>query len=159
MAAIEDVIAYIAEKYPHKHELSNARVTKLVYLSDWKHSLESGRQITGINWYFDNYGPFVWDVKEAAERHPELFDLSYNTNMFGSKKLMFKLKDDSYSPSLTEQEKAAVDHVIEVTRGLYWNDFIKLVYSTYPVTSSDRYSLLDLPAKAREYQSARSESA
>jgi len=65
MAAITDILAYILNRYPHAQEMSNARITKMVYLADWKHAIDSHRQISSINWVFNNYGPFVWDVKNA----------------------------------------------------------------------------------------------
>lgn len=153
MASLKDVIAYLLQNYPSKHELSNARVTKLVYLSDWRHCLKNERQITDIDWYFDNYGPFVWDIKETVDSHPELFIVVQTNNIYGSPKNLFELKDKHYHPVLNDDEKSALDHIIKVTKPLYWNDFIKLVYSTYPITSSDRYSKLNLSEKAVEYQS------
>ena len=54
MAKLVDVIAYIIKRYPSSlaDELSNARLTKLVYLSDWKNCLTNDRPISSINWYF-----------------------------------------------------------------------------------------------------------
>ena len=69
MANLKDIIAYILQNYPSnmKHELLNARVTKMVYLADWRNCVRSKGQVSDIKWYFDNFGPFVWDVKKAAE--------------------------------------------------------------------------------------------
>lgn len=151
MNQIRDLIGYILKHYPAKHELSNARVTKMVYLADWKHAFEKGSQITGIEWYFDNYGPFVWDVKNEAERHDSLFDIENVPNMYGSKKTLYKLKNKDFEPNLSNDVKKILDHVIEKTAPLYWDDFITLVYSTHPIMTSERYTSLDLVAKAKEY--------
>ena len=132
-------------------ELSNARLTKMVYLADWKHALENGTQITNIDWYFDNYGPFVRDVEATALKNPQLFKVHSTTNMYGQYKKTFSLKDEGYAPNLKRSELDALDHIINVTKILYWKDFIKLVYSTHPIASSERYTHLDLPEKAREY--------
>ena len=35
MAKLVDVVGYLCEHYPHKAELSKARLTKMVYLADW----------------------------------------------------------------------------------------------------------------------------
>lgn len=152
MAKLQDVLAYILQRYPHKGELSNARVTKMVYLSDWKHVLENGHQISPIRWYFDNYGPFVWDVKHAAEANPFLFELKQTSNPFGSTKVLLACADEDYAPALSASEQAAVDHVIRTTQPLTYADFIGLVYSTYPIVSSERYSWLDLEKAAQEYK-------
>jgi hypothetical protein len=44
MATLGDVMAYLCEHYPHKDDLSKARLTKLVYLADWKSAIERGNR-------------------------------------------------------------------------------------------------------------------
>jgi hypothetical protein len=154
MAHLRDVIAYIIKSYPAalRHELSNARLTKMIYLADWHQAINHRRQISNIEWYFDNYGPFVNDVKKEAEKHSDLFDVNSDKNMYGQKKAVFSLKNENYQPELNVEERASIDRVVEATRKIYWDDFIKLVYSTHPITSSERYSCLDLVGKAEEYR-------
>ncbi|WP_018445489.1 Panacea domain-containing protein [Rhizobium gallicum] len=151
MAELHDVMAYLIQNYPATHELSNARLTKMVYLADWRQAISQGKQITPIQWYFDNFGPFVRDVETTAAFRDDLFSVDLGSNMYGQPKKSFSLRDPSYRPTLSASEKAALDHIIEVTKRLYWNDFIKLVYSTHPIASSERYSYLDLVKKASEY--------
>ncbi len=38
---LRDIMLYICDKYPQKRDLSNARLTKLIYLSDWKNILKN----------------------------------------------------------------------------------------------------------------------
>lgn len=156
---LTSLMAYILKKYPaaHNDDLSNARLTKLVYLADWKNALENDEQISGINWYFDNFGPFVNDVENAARENTELFEVQNKTNYYGSPKKVFSLKKNDTAITLSEKEKLAADHVIEVTKKLFWGDFIKLVYSTYPISSSERYSFLNLVEKARKYREVNAE--
>ena len=151
MAMLKDIIAYILGVYPYKSELSNARVTKMVYLVDWRHAITSSSQVSTIHWYFNNYGPFVWDVKDVALACPELFAVVETTTVYGTPKTLLNLKDDDYIPQLSEEECKSIDHVIENTKDLSWDAFIRLVYSTYPVASSERYTYLNLKEKAREY--------
>lgn len=152
MAVLTDIIAYLLREYPHKHELSNGRVTKMIYLADWKSVLLRGQQVSDINWYFDNYGPFVWDVATLVRDQPDLFDSQLTSNAYGGEKLLLRLKDECYTcPSLSAADREALDFVMQQTAAKNWNDFIKLVYSTYPIISSDRYTKLDLKAKGREY--------
>lgn len=153
MADLKDIIGYILQQYPHKSELSNARVTKMVYLADWKQMLNDRHQISGIDWYFDNYGPFVWDVKRAVDDNKDVFDIVHTMNGNGGTKTLFSLKPGkNNSFQLNDCEKKAIDAVIDNTKSLYWDDFITFVYSTYPVASNERYSSLDLKKAADEYQ-------
>jgi len=152
MASLKDVVAYLLLSYPDKDALSNGRVTKLVYLSDWRHVLIEGKQITSVEWIFDNFGPFVWDVMETARAHPDLFRIEQTETVLGSPKRVLRCIDTEYRPKLGVSERAAIDHVIKATLTLSWEAFIRLVYSTYPIVASERYSSLDLEALAREYK-------
>lgn len=124
----------------------------MVYLADWKHSIEHGGQIAGIEWYFNNHGPFVWDVVEAARDTPSLFDVEQTDNFYGEQKTLIKAKDVGYTPDLSGSEQDVANHVIDATSDLVWDRFINLVYSTYPVVSTDQYNSLDLPRLAAEYK-------
>lgn len=154
MATLRDAIAYILMNYPENlaHELSNARVTKMLYLADWHQCISRGRQVTSINWFFDSYGPYVNEIKTTAESEPSLFSIENINNLYGQKKSMIKLKNRSYQTNISFDEKTSLDHVIETCKDMYWDDFIKLVYSTYPIMTSDRYSKLDLLQKAKDYK-------
>lgn len=155
MASLIDVVGYVLASYPKakRDDLSNARVTKIIYLADWKHAIEHGRQITDIKWFFDNYGPFVHDVGNTALAHPDIVRVETTSNVFGNSKRLFKLIVPEYSPnSLSPTEKQAIDHAIKQTADRPWNSFVQLIYSTYPVVSSERYSWLDLVSQAKAYK-------
>lgn len=150
---LKDVMIYILKCYPKRlaSEMSNARLTKMVYLSDWKNALSTGKQISDVNWYFDNYGPFVNDIENMAKSDSDTFLIDLGSNMYGQPKKTFGLKNNDVSVGLSEDEKRSISSIVDETQKLYWKQFIKLVYSTHPVASSDRYTYLDLGEKAKEY--------
>ena len=152
MTELVDVISYLVQNYPHKSELSKARLTKMVYLSDWKFSVDNNKQMTQLNWFFDNYGPFVWDVIDAINESPNLFTVEETKNSFGAEKSLIILKNQNHNPKISASEKQVLDFVIESTKRLNWNEFINLVYSTYPILTSKRYTNLNLPNLAVEYK-------
>lgn len=151
MSKLKDIIAYVLKNYPFKDELSNARVTKIIYLADWYSSINNGEQISNIQWVYDNYGPFVWNIKEEVENNPNIFKMKKTTNMFGGEKLLLSLVDTDYSPNLDATAVKALKHIMKITKDLNWSDFIKVVYATYPISSSERYTRLNLVNKAKEY--------
>lgn len=161
MAHLKDVMAYLVKNYPEniRHELSNARLTKMVYLADWHRALNFKIQMTDIDWYFDNYGPFVHDIEREAASHSKIFSINLGSNIHGQPKKSIALRDGEYSPDVSDQEKLSLDHIIDVTKSLYWDGFIKLVYATHPIASSERYDFLDLVGKAEEYQKLKEQSA
>lgn len=144
MSKLADVVAYLCAHYPHKHELSKARLTKLVYLADWRSAQEQGKQITDIEWFFHNYGPYVEDVIEAAKLDPRI-KIEETTTIYGAPKVLLSLNPEaSTSNNLSPIESRILDKVISDTKALYWDSFIKYVYSTYPIRVSDRYQALNL---------------
>jgi hypothetical protein len=150
MANLEHAIGYLLEQYPHKYDLSNARVTKMLYLADWYNAINKKPRVTNLRWYFDNYGPFVWDVRKTVADSPHM-TIKPDTTMFGEPKELFLLSDRNFRPVLSRDDRDAIDYVIKQTQNLGWSSFIQLVYSTYPVASSSRYSYLNLERLANEY--------
>ena len=158
MVKLIDIISYILKNYPHKTELSNARLTKMIYLIDWRSAFDYGETVTNINWYFDNYGPFVHDVEETIENNLDIIRPIYTQTLYGSKKKLFILKNENIDfKDIPENVKNTIDIIIERTQGLYWQQFINFVYSTYPIVTSERYTYLNLIQKAIEYRQQLSE--
>lgn len=144
MGKLINVMVYLLKNYPHKAELSNARLTKLVYLADWKFALKNKTQITNIQWKFDNFGPFVWDIYDTASTNLNVFIVEDGQNCFGAKKNLIKLSNENYPITLSDDEKNTLDFVINSTKSLNWNRFIQLVYSTFPILVSEKGSRLNL---------------
>lgn len=154
MARLRDVIAYLCENYPHRSELSNARLTKIIYLADWKSAIERDTQLTEIQWFFNHYGPYVDDVIEVAENDPA-FDVKQTFNMYGEYKEVISLKNGVDYPTLEEDDKAILDFVIDSSASKNWDQFIRLIYSTYPVLTQSRFAKLNLVELAHEYEEKR----
>ena len=151
MAELQEVMAYLCEHYPHKGELSKARLTKMIYLADWRMALTDKKQITNLSWVFNHYGPYLNAVPDEAIRNPR-FDIRQDTNAYGSLKEVIRLREEPKNYKLTNEERQALDHVIEQTKPLTWQPFIKLVYSTYPIATQPRYETLNLVALAKAYK-------
>ena len=143
MAELIDIMVFILSK---TNSLSNARLTKLIYLSDWLEAIKFGHQVSNIKWYFNDYGPYVWDILDTARNHPNIFEVLSVKNMN-----IIRLKGSDNSNSLTEEESQALDYVINQTKDLAFEDFIQLVYSTYPIQVSNRYNYMDVVSLSRQY--------
>lgn len=151
MASLHDAMVYLAREYPYKSELSKARLTKMLYLADWRAAITRRRQITPLEWVFNHYGPYLPDVVEQARTNPD-FEVRDEFTMYGSPKEVVALANPAAEERLEPWEKESLDHVIEQTKDLNWSQFIELVYSTYPILSQDRYATLDLLQLASEYE-------
>ena len=151
MNRLQRIIAYFCLNYPYPNELSNSRLTKLIYLADWLSSLADRRQLTAINWLFNHYGPYVDDIKNTVI-FSDNFLLQNDQNMYGSSKNMIKFLGNPNEIFLTDRDISILNLVIEKTKGKYYNEFVDYIYSTYPVQSQNRYSNLDLVDLAEEYR-------
>lgn len=137
-------MAYLCKHYPFESEISNARLTKMVYLADWFAVQQFNHQLTNINWYFDNYGPYVNDVVNEANNNP-IFKIISGQTIYGTPKLQIKLSERFNDDlELPDNEQYILDKVIQETKSLNWNNFIQYVYNTPPVKNAYRYSYLDL---------------
>jgi len=149
-----NLMAYFCIHYPHKNELSKARLTKLVYLADWFSSLLDGKQLTNIKWIFNHYGPYVEDITNIAT-FDDNFSITSQQTIYGGSKYVISCSINADNIELSSRETSILDAIIEKTKTMYFNDFIDYVYSTYPVTASERYTQFNLPELAKEYKEKR----
>lgn len=143
---LRDIIRYIVKNYPYPDDLTKTRITKLVYLVDWENVRVSGDQITEINWYFDHYGPYVSSVLDEAEKDENIC-IEESISNFGTVKYIVKSRGDKEQlvyNNLSESDKEIINYVIEQTKELYWNQFIKFVYATEPIRRGEQYNFLNL---------------
>lgn len=145
-----DIIKYLFNKYPHPSELSKARLVKLVYLADWKSSIQNGKQLSNIKWFYNHYGPYVDDVIDVLKNDPN-FEIESKLNFYNQPKYLIKIIKN-IEPKLQEESRLILDFVIDNTKHLYWNEFISLVYSTYPIIKEEKFNYLDLVKLAKEYK-------
>ena len=146
---LENIITYLCRKYPLRHELSKARVTKMVYLVDWECCMRTGKQLSNIEWYFNNFGPYVDDVINAA-RNSKTLEVIETENFYGDKKELIQVKGTAPLPSVDSISEQVINEVIDKTKSMYWNAFIEYVYSTPPISESTRYSELNLEKFAKK---------
>jgi len=153
MKKILDVVSLILRYHPQSEELANSRITKLVYLVDWRSCLQYGKQVTPIEWIYNDYGPFVWDVLRAVGAEPDYFSVKESATPYGTTKTVFESIAHYDGKSLSILEIHLVMHVIATTKDMGYNEFVRFVYSTYPVLASTKYEYLDLPKLAFAHKS------
>ena len=154
MAELRDVVAYLCQNYPRPGELSKARLTKMVYLADWRSAITRGRQVTRIVWEFHQYGPYVDDIVSMARSDPA-FEVSAGSTPYGTGKETIRLIESFGYASLDKADRRVLDFVIDKTAPKTWEEFMRLVYSTYPIITQPRYAKLNLVDLARRYQKDR----
>jgi Protein of unknown function (DUF4065) len=151
MASVRDIAGYLCRNYPYQEQLSKARLTKMIYLADWKSAIDRSTQISDVRWEFSHFGPYVPLVVEQL-REDEDFWVRGSSTIFGHPKEVVSYHGPDDFPTLSAEDRRILDFVIASVAPKSWDGFIKLVYSTYPVVSQPRYSELDLVRLAEEYR-------
>lgn len=151
MSRLKDIIYYILRNYPYKEHMPYARFSKLLYLLDWYYLIKYSNKITHIEWILNNDGP-TSDSLIKTIKQSKIFDLVSNINTSDNNDKFIKCKKTDYVPNLTKTEKIAINYIIDATCEKNWDDFIRLVYSTYPVVTTERYSSLRLREKAIQFK-------
>lgn len=137
---------YIQRHYPHREELSKARLTWMLYLADWKSVITNGVQITDIVWGLSDQGPYAKEGWRRSRRESGL--------RRGLHRSHSPLRA-STSFSITKEEAEILDFVIESCASKSWLEFKRLIYSTYPVMTQRKAEKLDLPKLAESYRDKR----
>ena len=157
MNRVVELIKYILKTYPNPEELSKPRLVKLVYLIDWKYAIENNSPFTNIKWLYNHYGPYVDDVINTMRDNPDIFEVKSYKNPYGGTTDKFHLVNENIDTCLNQNVKEIADFIANNTSDLYWSKFISIVYSTYPVKKSLKYSYLDLKIFAGEFNKLNSE--
>ncbi|MCG8734751.1 Panacea domain-containing protein [Tenacibaculum finnmarkense] len=145
-----EILKYLFKKYPNPSELSKARVVKMIYLADWKSAIIQDKQLTNIKWIYNHYGPYVDDIINILKQDDD-FEIKSDLNYYNKPREIIILKN-KVNAKLDKSTTEILDFVIDKTSRLYWDDFIKLVYSTYPIIQEKKLNQLDLLKLAKEYK-------
>lgn len=123
----------------------------MVYLADWRSAILQGKQLTTIEWIYNHFGPYVPDVVDTARRS-HVFETVPESTPYGDQKEIIRVLEGASYDGLTDSDRAILDYVIEKTSPKNWSEFIRLVYSTYPIITQEKYTRLDLVQLADEYK-------
>lgn len=155
MNKLRAIMAYFCANYPHKSELSKARLTKLVYLADWYSALMQNHKMTDIDWVFNHYGPYVDNITDLANLDGE-FSITPQKTTYGGDKYVISYNGENVDGAFDKDELNILNAIINKTKSMYFNEFINFVYSTYPISSNERYSRLNLEQLAEQYRTTNS---
>jgi len=159
MATIKDLAAYLLKRsgdagpllsFFVSPELPSEKLARLVFLCDWKHSLDHGEQITDLEWSVSGFGSFG-DVVNEVKKHPDLFDLRSYGHMYRPDEVV-RLVDEDYQPELEDSEMDVAREIADLERKLNWAEFSQILYSTYPLLRSHSSKRSNLVELAKEYK-------
>ena len=155
MSKLLDAMCYVCANYSCKDDLSKSRLIKIIYLADWKFAINYKCQITDAHWMFDQNGPSVYCIEELFEKNTS-FEIIHIKNNFNDTKDIVKLKNVEIYNKLTNDEIAVLDSIINMTARMNWEQFVRVVYSTYPILTQPKMSKLNLIYLSKKYKTIKS---
>lgn len=128
----------------------NTRGCSLDDIHSRRRFVSAKSELLSLKWLLNHYGPYVDDVVKLARDSTD-FNLIITRNAYGSVKERLEFVGSEFTNGvLDSKELEVIDEVVRETDPSYFNNFINLVYNTYPVKESNKYSILDLPKFAQK---------
>jgi hypothetical protein len=148
---LQFALARIFSKHPKARNLTPSRLSVLLYLVDWRSSIQHGRRLDGLTWQFDENGSVMRLSVSLPDELEDLATCAMNEPI--GMRLVRKHRTVSFEhpPWLAE----VVDFVVARTAKMSWLELLKLTSSTFPRFSEPPSTDLDLVKIAREYQKYR----
>lgn len=144
MKNLEQLCAYIIKNT--NNEMTDLRLSFLVYLCDWSSALKSGETITSKRYQYENRlikNDIVEDLKYSMN-----FRIGREINKYKSQKTFVHLtrpNDDIY---LNDRYKEIVDPILKKFEKLYFDDLVAAVANSYPLNQRTIYTNLNLEQSA-----------
>lgn len=156
MKKLEIVMEYVLSRCDSQRKVSLNKLVKMLYLADWKNYLKTGRSLSNLQWEFDKFGPTSSEAVDFAKAKNNI-DVEYSLSKTGFSHENVILKNRSADYELSSSEKEILDQVVEDTFNLEWEDFMRVIFDTYPITKLTKYGYIDLSKFAHEYKAKCSE--
>ncbi len=155
---IKELIYYIVA-YGDKNniDITLYRLYRTIYLIDWVFCINRNRQFTNIIWFFDNYCPYSKNILSILKNNNDLFYLIKTKDEQGVPRIKIKLLKKFLTIEFSDDDKYIINFVLSKTSSFSQNELKNLVYNTYPLKTTKRYSFFNILEKAREYKKLKKE--
>jgi hypothetical protein len=150
MTITEIIIYYIVKIVSGVEHMSVPRCIKVIYLLDW-YSAFMHQRPSGRKWFHGLCGPKEASIEVLLSTPSRYFEIRQMDNHFGGVKDVIYCKEVSDVPKITPTDMTIISDVASIVRGMPWNDFIRLVSSTYPMLKSLPGEYIDLKTLATGY--------
>lgn len=142
MCDVQAIFSYIYKHYPTDYVLDLDRLTKLVFLADWKASISLGKAITDVQWEIVN-----------SEPQMDRSSLRKVVDFIGTrdKKISIGNIEITFLKVIKPNQRGIIDFVIEATKDKTDAELAQLVNSTFPALTQDETDAINLPKLAKHY--------
>jgi hypothetical protein len=145
MCKVKEILKYIyRENNIDKDKFGLGQVVRIIYLADWKFSIDHEKTITKIEWKFVSGEPKM-DETSLNEVLKFFDDTDRITGFFKN------LYTEIAKSKLDAKERRTVKFAMDTVRTKSPDELSKLIYSTFPSLSLVDSDKVDLPSLAKFY--------
>jgi metal-responsive CopG/Arc/MetJ family transcriptional regulator len=150
MCTIKEALRYLISRYDDKNDLTLSRIVQVIYLADWKASIDRSRPVTEIKWQMANGEPKM--DNSSLEEVINLLDANSKSETLG--RLLQNFYDERFNKKvrLSQSEKFFLDFAIDKAKSKSSDEFIQLIHSTFPSLTLSKSDTVDLPDLAKTYR-------
>lgn len=134
MSPVSQLLCFFAERIP---ALGRSQMVKFCYLADYQARRFLGRQITGLRYHWDQYGPFDPQILEALDRLVnDGFLIAHPVEVVPGRVRAFEYtrSDRPARPDFNHAETAILDSVIQLYGDARLKGLLEdVVYETEPM--------------------------
>lgn len=145
-----NVIKYICKNLGDDGAIASTRLARVLYLIDWKSSLELRQQLTPISWCAKKGILWASGLTQEVENAEDLTFAeltSNNDEEYKAVKLLSSIEDVNWN----EEGIDFIKDLILSLKNLSHADLYELVYSTYPLMVTPDEQEIDFVRCAEEY--------
>jgi len=141
---LENVIHYLCYYYPST--LTRTVLVKLIYLSELEFISLYQRRMTDIQFRYDNYGPFSWEIIDTAQDLIDrgILSMEKDSNILGDERYRYRALKKPDIKDLDEHSLKALQQVLEKFSAYTFSGLIDYVYSTAPMRYTHKGEVIDL---------------
>lgn len=151
MARLQDVLTYLFKNLGDRNDLNPRRMTRILYLLDWKAAIELGSQITDVKWKIVDFEPTI-DLNSVKDL---VYYVEHKDQSFIMEFLDFFNKLSREEQRLSREEQSIINFVVSITAKKKDEELAHLVYSTFPAFTQDETDKIDLPDLAKKYKAVK----
>jgi hypothetical protein len=148
MSKFEQVAHFFVSRFPG---MGVVKLTRGMYLTDWRAAILLHNTITGMQWKLGEYGP---EARELFSFLKTTAILRVEADKEGYTQLNIA---DSHEYDFSKSEIDILEFVVNTLNEKQGNDLIRLINSTFPVIATNIGAEMNMTQLASEYERVKTE--
>jgi len=140
---LKEIIHYICYYFPR--DVNRTVLVKLVYLTDVEFFRRYYRKFTEVEYEYDNYGAFSWEIVDTAYTLVEegKLKMTREKSFYGDEAYKYSSLIEPDSSELNEHIKEVIRYIIDKFSSYTFDGLLRYVYSNPPLTLFKRGDVID----------------